>query len=673
MVTFEGTADDVDVANETLTVAWESDQDGIFGASAPDVNGTIAFDYDGLTLNTHLITMTVSDERGETCADTVTLEIGTPPEVTIDTPADGSLLNDDIAASFSATVSDQKDAADALTVRWESDVDGVLFEGFASSGLTAVLDVDTLSLGNHTIALFVTDTDGLQNSASIAITMNGLPSAPVIDIDPSAPLTTDTLAVTLVTPSVDPESETVTYTYEWSIDGVVSTTHTSDTIDPADTAQDHLLRFVVTPADPPSASTSATASVTIGNSTPSLTAVDITPDTGVTTSTELTCAYTANDADGDTLTPTFAWTSSAGTALGTSATLTLDPADIAPTDTVTCVVTIEDTDGATATLSDSVTVDNTAPEVTSVTITPSTGVTTATTLTCAAVVSDDDGETPSLAYTWTDTSGTTLGSTDSLNLTQLTKPNETITCSVTATDAYSGTDSDSASVSVENTNPTIDSISVTPNSGVTTSERLTCTATASDADGGSPTITYAWTNGTGTSLGTGSILDLTPTTVVPGDTVQCEATATDVDSGTAKSTASVSVVNTDPVVNSVLITPNSGVTTSTSLTCAATATDADGGSPSLDYAWSTTGGVALGTGTTVTLSATLVQPTDSVLCTVTAKDTDGGEDTLSDSITVDNTPPVITTHQITPATGIKTDTTLTASLPPRMPMEKPQR
>ena len=122
MVTFEGTADDVDVANETLTVAWESDQDGIFGASAPDVSGTIAFDYDGLTLNTHLITMTVSDERGETCADTVTLEIGTPPEVTIDTPADNSLLNDDIAASFSATVSDQRDAADALTVRWESDV-----------------------------------------------------------------------------------------------------------------------------------------------------------------------------------------------------------------------------------------------------------------------------------------------------------------------------------------------------------------------------------------------------------------------------------------------------------------------------------------------------------------------------------------------------------------------
>ena len=309
-----------------------------------------------------------------------------------------------------------------------------------------------------------------------------------------------------------------------------------------------------------------------------------------------------------------------GYSAGDFSDLTLDPADIAPTDTVTCVVTIEDTDGATATLSDSVTVDNTAPEVTSVTITPSTGVTTATTLTCAAVVSDDDGETPSLAYTWTDTSGTTLGSTDSLSLTpSLTKPNETITCSVTATDAYSGTDSDSASVSVENTNPTIDSISVTPNSGVTTSERLTCTATASDADGGSPTITYAWTNGTGTSLGTGSILDLTPTTVVPGDTVQCEATATDVDSGTAKSTASVSVVNTDPVVNSVLITPNSGVTTSTSLTCAATATDADGGSPSLDYAWSTTGGVALGTGTTVTLSATLVQPTDSVLCTVTAK------------------------------------------------------
>ena len=115
----------------------------------------------------------------------------------------------------------------------------------------------------------------------------------------------------------------------------------------------------------------------------------------MTTSAELTCAYTANDADG-IHSPYFCLTSSAGTT-GDSAALTLDPADVAPTDTVTCEVTIEDTDGATATLSDSVTVDSTASHLCD--HHTSTGVTTATTLTCAAVVSDDDGETPTLAYT----------------------------------------------------------------------------------------------------------------------------------------------------------------------------------------------------------------------------------------------------------------------------------
>ena len=80
LVTFEGTASDVDVASDVLTVTWSSDKDGEIGSLNPDSDGNIVFSYSGLSVDTHTISMQVEDEVGATCTSTMTYTVGTCSE-----------------------------------------------------------------------------------------------------------------------------------------------------------------------------------------------------------------------------------------------------------------------------------------------------------------------------------------------------------------------------------------------------------------------------------------------------------------------------------------------------------------------------------------------------------------------------------------------------------------
>jgi len=70
-VRFEGTAFDVDVPSDWLMVAWASDKDGHIGDSTPTSDGEARLAWSDLSVNTHLVTMTVTDEVGATCTDSI--------------------------------------------------------------------------------------------------------------------------------------------------------------------------------------------------------------------------------------------------------------------------------------------------------------------------------------------------------------------------------------------------------------------------------------------------------------------------------------------------------------------------------------------------------------------------------------------------------------------------
>ncbi|MFH1464992.1 MAG: hypothetical protein ABIO70_11465 [Pseudomonadota bacterium] len=504
MVTFEALVTDADVPSDLLEVSWTSDKDGELGQSTPNTDGTVTFPYGDLSVNTHVVSLSVRDEVGAVCTDSVLYTVGTPPTVTLGAPGAGEVFAEGAAIAFSAQVADSEDSPTALALSWSSDLDGVFStQGADSSGL-AQFTSRALSAGGHTLTLTVTDSAGLYANAMTTFTVNALPTAPTVSISPDPATTSDTL-VARASGSVDPDgSGTVTYRYAWYEAGALSTASTGATFPASATTRGLDYRVVVTPSDGLSDGTPGEASVSIDNSDPVLATPVISPATGITNTTTLTCSAAATDADGDIPTVTYAW-DNGGSALGTGASLTLRASTATPGDVISCTATATDDWHATASAGASVTVDNSAPSVSGVTINPGSGVTTASTLTCSATASDPDGDATTLTYTWS-TGTTALGSGASLTLSPSTvSPGDSVTCTATATDTGGATGSASAGVTVGNRDPVVAGVLISPASGVSTSTTLTCSATATDPDGGTPTLSYAWSAGAA-ALGSGASL-----------------------------------------------------------------------------------------------------------------------------------------------------------------------
>ena len=305
----------------------------------------------------------------------------------------------------------------------------------------------------------------------------------------------------------------------------------------------------------------------------------------------------------------------------------------------------------------SVTVDNTAPVVDSVSISPSTGIDSTTLLTCSYTASDVDGDAVTASYSWVNLStNTTYPSTAStLQLTPTnSEPSNIIECSVTVTDSNGGSDNDSASVTVENTLPYFTANATIASSSNTVGDVLICSAAGMDQDDGSLTPVYSWSTGA-----TGSSYMISASDVNVGDTITCTATITDSLGETATSSDSVIVANTAPVLSNIVINPNGTVTNSDTLTCSVTVTDPDETLTPI-FTWSI-GGVSTATGATLDLSSTSAMPNDVVLCEASVVDASSATDSASTTVTIVNRAPVLSAVTISPSSSITTSSTLSCA------------
>jgi hypothetical protein len=88
-----------------------------------------------------------------------------PPNVTINSPADGLVVVEGTLVNFDGTADDVEDGDISASLTWSSNIDGAL-------GVGATFSLSTLSVGTHTITAEVTDSGGLTGSSNVSLTVN---------------------------------------------------------------------------------------------------------------------------------------------------------------------------------------------------------------------------------------------------------------------------------------------------------------------------------------------------------------------------------------------------------------------------------------------------------------------------------------------------------------------
>jgi hypothetical protein len=481
---------------------------------------------------------------------------------------------------------------------------------------------------------------------------NHPPGAPTVSIEPQAPRSADDLTASIATESLDEDGDPVSYTYAWFLDGAErGDLGSTPTVGWANTAKGQVWRVVVTPSDGEDAGATAEATVTVLN-TPPVAEVTISPAVPHSDD-ELLVTMDASDDDGDEITLSYRWLLGGEPTSHTDATL---PAEATTAgDLWTVEVTPNDGEEDGETVQAAVSVDNSLPEVTSVTIGPDPAHE-ADAITATVEILDIDGDEVSLGYAWSVDGSVVLEGEEPTLTGELFDKHQEVLVTVTPHDGWaSGVPVSSDSVTIANTAPSLAAVSLDP-SEIVESSTVACVPSGwADDDGDTEGYSYGWlVNGSDAGV-TADSLD--GASFDRGDVLSCTVTPHDgEEAGEPVSSAAVTVSNTAPVIATATLSSTSPATGDT-LSVSVSASDDDGDAITYLYAWSVDGSFAAATDT---LAGTHFDKGQTVSVEVTPFDgTDQGTPVLSDTATVINTAPVIASVSLSPG-EVTTDGTLTA-------------
>ena len=522
-----GLDDDGDAV--TFTYAWTLD-----GAAQTDTGDTISADR---TEHGQRWAVTVTPADAEGAGEPVIAEVeiaNSAPEVLTLTlvPAE-PYVTDDVVAVVTGYDAD----ADAITYSYTFFVDGTEVQ----SG-----DSDTLVAGSFAkhqrISVEVAANDGFDDGEAFvsadAEVQNSLPTAASVAIDPATAYEASTLTC-LPAGFADDDGDAEGWTYAWSVNG--TEVATTATLDGAAFNKGDSVTCAATPFDGEASGEAVTSSLTVSNTAPVLTGVTLSTVAPTENDTITVSLGAASDDDGDSITYSYDWYVN-GSMVSTSGSLL--PNRFNKGDSIYVVVTPWDGSAlGTPITSDTATGANTAPTVTTVTLSSST-VYTNDTLTAAVSATDLDGDSLSYSYDWY-VDGVPRGSATSATLSGATyfDKGQSIYVVVTPNDGSAdGTTGTSSTVTVSNAAPTAPVVEVTPADAVE-GDDLTCAVTtaSTDADGDALTYAFAWdVDGVAYTSAT----DAATSSVVDGADVgddeewTCEVTASD---GTVSTSTSESV------------------------------------------------------------------------------------------------------------------------------------
>ena len=666
-ISFQGSVSDQEDLSHELAVIWTSSLDGQLHTGMADTQGLTQFSSDALTAGVHSLTLNVEDSFGLVANDIISVRVNTLPVVdSVSLSPDPLYSSDTLSVSSSSSDVDNDPVTEAYL--WFEDGVQTAFTGATIS--SSELDVGEM----WTVRVTPNDghTDGAYSEASITV-MNTDPTISSVTITSSDSPNTYISSVLTCSATASDVDETVTAAYSWDVNGSIYSGASLDLSTVALSPNDSVI-CTASVADSHGGAASSTASVAVDNQAPSVSSVTITPNTGVSSDTELTCSGVVTDPEEANLTPDYEWFIG-GSSAGNLDTLQLNNSLVSPTDTVECVVSVTDAQGATDSDLATVSVDNSNPTVDSISLTPSSA-TPFDTIICAATASDVDGDALTLSFSFTNlTTSATYTATSStiadatLDLSTITiNPADELECMVIATDTNSGQASDSTSIIVDWTDPTI---SVSTQGSSYTGDSLTCSGTATDWQGNdlSSSILFQWVNSSDSNaiLSSQSTYTIDANDTDVGHNLECIGTVTDqFGYSNSASSAGVPVENTEPTfltgpeISDYI--PEQGDT----ITCSYTADDIDLDSLQVTYEWyNATDSALITTGAQYLVDdpqgSWSADVGDEINCVVILDD---GTDTVSETspnATVENGAPVISNLAISPNTGVFTGVQLTCS------------
>ncbi|MCO4743772.1 MAG: hypothetical protein KC912_03220 [Proteobacteria bacterium] len=402
---------------------------------------------------------------------------------------------------------------------------------WAVNGTPATETSDTLAgtafVTGDSITCTVTPNDGEDDGEPVSVTADGQNQPPTlasVTLTPTDATSSDALTCTGVD-AADPDGDSVTLAYAWTVNGTVLTSETSDTLATSNFARGNTVRCAVTPNDGTFDGTSVTSNeLTIANSPPALSAA-ITP-TNALSIDDLTCTGTVSDADGDTPTLSYAWTRDTNAVAHTTSVL---PASLVVRDsTYACTITADD-GFDTVDASAQVFVFNTPPTLTGAEIQPASATTT-TELSCAPIGYDDpDGDGAQYTYAWT-INGNAAGTSATLAASAHAS-GDTITCAITPGDGQSlGQAQTSSALTIANTPPTLSNVRLSSTTPAAQADDLICSAgTLSDPDANDTlNTTVTWYVDGAEYTGTTSSTSLSGDTILADDLRSCHSYACEI-------------------------------------------------------------------------------------------------------------------------------------------------
>ena len=164
---------------------------------------------------------------------------------------------------------------------------------------------------NLNLAVLAGDNSGTKNSGdqyntystsiSEDVAANNAPSVTNVLLSPTTPTTLDDLTTTYTYADDDGDAESGT-TFAWHLNGAVQTGHTTAVLPASATTRGESWHVVVTPSDGADAGTPvASSTVTIANSAPTVTNLEVSDETPDTTE-DVSFSYQSDDPDGDVVT-----------------------------------------------------------------------------------------------------------------------------------------------------------------------------------------------------------------------------------------------------------------------------------------------------------------------------------------------------------------------------------